>query len=47
MEWQNTIKAMIPSIGHSLIEDGKLMRAIRSHTNRILQLDDGYVEGIA
>lgn len=40
-EWKSTIKEMIPTYGNSLIEDGKLCKAIREETTEILKLTDG------
>jgi malate dehydrogenase (quinone) len=36
--WQKKLKEMIPSLGHSLIEDGKLCKKTREHTTKVLKL---------
>jgi len=38
--WQRKMRAMIPSYGKSLIEDGDLCLAIREETSEVLKLDD-------
>jgi len=37
-EWQDKIKAMIPSYGHSLINDAELLARVRKHTLTTLKL---------
>jgi len=38
-EWKIALKKMIPSYGESLIENGALLRKIRQHTTKILNLE--------
>jgi malate dehydrogenase (quinone) len=38
--WLPKLKAMIPSYGHSLIDDAELTRTIRSETARVLRIED-------
>lgn len=37
-EWQDNLKAMVPSYGTSLIEDAALLKSVRQHTLQTLQL---------
>ena len=38
--WQNMLMTIFPSYGRSLIQDGALLKDIRSYTTRILKLED-------
>jgi malate dehydrogenase (quinone) len=38
--WLPKLKAMIPSYGHSLIDDAELTRTIRRETARVLRIED-------
>jgi malate dehydrogenase (quinone) len=38
--WLAKLKAMIPSYGHSLIDDAELTRTIRHETARVLRVED-------
>jgi malate dehydrogenase (quinone) len=38
--WLPKLKAMIPSYGHSLIDDAELTRTIRRETARVLRVED-------
>lgn len=37
-EWQNNLRAMVPSYGASLIEDATLLKSVRQHTLQTLHL---------
>jgi malate dehydrogenase (quinone) len=39
--WQQKLRTMIPSYGRSLAGEAPLLRAVRAHTARVLQLQEG------
>ena len=40
-KWTDILKTIIPSYGHSLVEDGELLQEVRKRTTAILKLTDG------